>query len=327
MIEFYRPEGGYIETAANREALASLSGLERAMQEGRVIEGRATLCDEHMRLHVDLGCAQGIIEPEEAVWCRAGEERKDIAVISRVGKPVACKILGIDLKNGTPCVRLSRRLAQKECIEAYVSGLCEGDILQARVTHMEPFGAFLDVGCGVVSLLSVDCISVSRISHPRDRLRVGESLPVAVKCIQRDTQRIYVTLRELLGTWEENASFFEAGQTVTGVLRSVESYGVFVELAPNLAGLAEVRPEVAEELRGRIGHNVAVYIKSIVPERMKIKLVLINADGAASSAVPLRLFVDPAATPHLDRWRYSPAECRRIVETCFGGRGVGEEPF
>ncbi len=318
MIEYYRPEGGYMETAANKEALSSLSGLERAMQEGRVIEGVATLCDERMRLHVDLGCAKGIIEPEEAVYCRAGEERKDIAVISRVGKPVACHILGLELKNGTPYVRLSRRVAQKACMDAYVAGLRAGDILPARVTHMEPFGAFLDIGCGVASLLSVDCISVSRISHPRDRLRVGESLPVAVKCIHREAERIYVTLRELLGTWEENASFFEAGQTVTGILRSVESYGVFVELAPNLAGLAEVRPEVAAELRGRIGQSVAVYIKSIVPERMKIKLVLIDTESASSTAAPLRFFVDPAATPHMDLWRYSPAECRRTVETRFG---------
>jgi hypothetical protein len=198
MIEQYRPEGGYFDTAANREALASLSGLERAMQEGRVVEGIATLCDENMCLHVDLGCAKGRIDAAEAVYCRAGEERKDIAVISRVGKPVACRILGIEIKNGTPYVRLSRRLAQKECLDAYVKGLAAGDILTARVTHMEPFGAFLDVGCGVASLLSVDCISVSRISHPRDRLRVGESLPVAVKCIQRESERIYVTLRELL---------------------------------------------------------------------------------------------------------------------------------
>lgn len=318
MIEFYRPEGGYMETAANKEARGSLSGLERAMREGRVIEGTATLCDEDMRLHVDLGCAKGCIEPEEAVYCRVGEERKDIAVISRVGKVVACKILGIEMKNGTPFVRLSRKEAQRECMEAYLAGLREGDVLSARVTHLEPFGAFLDIGCGVVSLLSVDCISVSRISHPRDRLHVGDILPVAVKYINRESRRIYVTLRELLGTWEENATSFEVGQTVTGVVRSVESYGVFIELAPNLAGLAEVRAEQAEELRTRIGQSVAVYIKSIVPDRMKIKLVLIDACPAAASAPPLRFFIDGTAAPHLSYWRYSPPACRRVVETRFG---------
>ena len=42
----------------------------------------------------------------------------------------------------------------------------------------------------------------------------------------------------MLGTWAENAALFSPGQTVTGVVRSVEDYGIFVELTPNLAGLA-----------------------------------------------------------------------------------------
>ena len=190
----------------------------------------------------------------------------------------------------------------------------------SRVTHLEPFGAFVDIGCGISSLLSVDCISVSRISHPRDRLACGMHIPVAVKCVQRESARIYVTLRELLGTWEENAAEFEAGQTVTGVIRSVESYGVFVELAPNLAGLAEVRDAEAEELRGRIGQSAAVYIKSIVKERMKIKLVLIDAsDNAPATRRPLRFYVDPDTTPHMSYWRYSPADCRKTVEMRFDG--------
>ena len=145
----------------------------------------------------------------------------------------------------------------------YIKHLSAGDILTARVTHLEPFGAFVDVGCGVPSLLSVDCISVSRISHPRDRLACGMTVPVVVKCINRESERIYVTLRELLGTWAENVSAFEAGQTVTGIVRSIESYGVFVELAPNLAGLAEIY-EGAEA-----GEKCSVYIKSIMPEKMK----------------------------------------------------------
>ncbi|MBQ7336439.1 MAG: S1 RNA-binding domain-containing protein [Clostridia bacterium] len=317
MSSIYRAEGCCIGTAENREYLASVSGLERAMRTGAIIEGMVTLCDEKMRLHVDLHCAEGIIDPQEVLYCRAGEERKDIAVITRVGKPVSCKILSIEHCGDRLTVRLSRRLAQESCVREYLSALRPGDIIPAKVTHLEPFGAFLDVGCGVSSLLSVDCISVSRISHPRDRLQLGMSLSVAVKCIQSDTQRLYMTLRELLGTWEENAASFEAGQTVTGIIRSVESYGVFVELAPNLAGLAEVREGCADELRAKIGKSVAVYIKSIVPQRMKIKLVLIDLCCSDPPPARLRYFVDPETVTHIDRWRYSPEGAGKIVETCF----------
>jgi small subunit ribosomal protein S1 len=196
--------------------------------------------------------------------------------------------------------------------------LAAGDILTARVTHLEPFGAFVDIGCGVPSLLSVDCISVSRISHPRDRLACGMTIPVIVKCINRESERIYVTLRELLGTWEENAAAFDAGQTVTGIVRSVESYGVFVELAPNLAGLAEVGEEEAAILRSKIGQSVAVYIKSILPERMKVKLVLIDACcSTPASRTPLHFFIDASETKHITRWRYSPSRSPRMIESVF----------
>ncbi len=314
MIPYFPPEGELLETTENRARVSSAGAIEIAMQEGRVVEGVATLCDRDMRLHIDLGAFAGVMEPADCVYLRPGETQKDIAVITRVGKPIAGKITSVEMQNGRPVVHLSRREAQKECLESYFASLRPGDILPARVTHLEPFGAFLDIGCGLSSLLSVDCISVSRIAHPMDRLRVGQMLPVAVKCMQRESERIYVTLRELLGTWEENAASFAVGQTVTGLVRSVEAYGVFVELAPNLAGLAEVKAEVAEELRGKIGKPVSVYIKSILPERMKIKLVLIDSVATPPTPMPLRFYTKEG---HIDRWRYSPASCAKVVETVF----------
>ena len=317
MIDQFLPEGLRLNTAENRDYLASPMGLERAMNTNAIVEAVATLCDSQMRLHVDLRCAKGIIEPEEAVWCRAGEERKDIAVITRVGKPVAFRVLSIEHQNGEWIARLSRRLAQKDCMEQYLSPLRPGDIIPSRITHLEPFGAFLDIGCGVSSLLSVDCISVSRISHPRDRLKCGEDLAVAVKAIDPESGRIYVTLKELLGTWEENLGSFEAGQTVSGIIRSVESYGVFIELTPNLAGLAELREESAEELKSKIGKRVAVYIKSIVPERMKIKLILIDTCACDAPPPKLNYYIDPTQTKHISHWRYSPENGRKLIETVF----------
>lgn len=317
MKTVYKPEGTLIDTAGNDEYLASAGGLERAMLSGAIIEGMVTLCDKDLCLHVDLRCAEGIIPPDEAVYCRAGEGRKDIAILSRVAKPVACRVLSVGWENGRRVALLSRRLAQKECLDALLRENRPGDLLWARVTHLEPFGAFVDVGCGVSSLLSVDCISVSRISHPRDRLSPGMLLPVVIKSVAPESERLYVTLRELLGTWEENASRFRVGETVTGIIRSVESYGVFIELAPNLAGLSEVREELADTLRAKIGKPVAVYIKSILPYRMKLKLVLIDTDCRVPKPEPLRFSHTPDDLVHLSEWRYSPAGCPKIVETVF----------
>ena len=307
----YLPEGAILTTARNRDFTATLAGLERAMETGAIIEGTAVLCDSDFNLHVDLPAlagVRGIIPRAEAVWSRDGEPAKDIAILTRVGKAVACKVTGIEQgEDGMTTVYLSRRLAQAECVATYLEGLTPGDIIRAKVTHLESFGAFVDVGCGVPSLLSVDCISVSRITHPRDRLYNGQMIWCAVKSVDRETGRIFVSTRELLGTWEQNAGEFSPGESVPGIVRSIESYGIFVELAPNLAGLAECK---ADE---HPGQHAAVYIKSIIPGKMKIKLAIIDVCEGDGLMNDYR-YPD---TDHLDGWQYSPAECDKLIETVF----------
>ncbi len=317
MSNTYKPEGMLQRTEENKEAMRDLPSLERAMRAGKILEAPVLLCDNQMRLHVDLGCMRGIIEREEVVYCRPGEIVKDIAVITRVGKIVAFRILRFAEENGEIVAMLSRRAAQEECMAAFLSRVTTGDIISARVTHLETYGAFVDIGCGIVSLLSIDCISVSRISHPKDRLRCGMYIWVIVKSIEKESKRIFVTMKELLGTWEENAARFEPGQTVVGRVRSIESYGIFVELAPNLAGLAELRGSGNLPVRTAVGELAAVFIKSILPERIKVKLVMVDSYAAEDLPDVPKYYVDVEKTRHIDYWEYSPACSTRLVETIF----------
>jgi small subunit ribosomal protein S1 len=317
MKNTYLPEGALLYTAENQEYISSLAGLERAMVDGRILESTVSLCDSALRLHVDLGGICGIIEREETVFCRSGESIKDIAVITRVGKPIAFKVKGFKRENGRIIANLSRRDAQKECQNNFLSLLRAGDIIPAKVTHLESFGAFVDIGCGLSSLLTVDNISVSRISHPRDRLSVGESIYVVIKSRDEAGERLYVSMKELLGTWQQNADMFEVGQTVSGIIRSIEDYGVFVELAPNLAGLAEIREDTRDAEIAKVGTTTAVYIKSIIPDRMKIKLILIDTYRGAPAEKKPRYFVDCEKEAHISEWRYSPPNAPKIIETVF----------
>ena len=103
----------------------------------------------------------------------------------------------------------------------------------------------------------IDAISVSRISHPKDRFYVGENIKAVISNIEPGG-RITLSHKELLGTWSENAQKFSQGQTVSGIVRSIENYGIFVELTSNLAGLAELKSGV------KVGQSASVYIKSIM---------------------------------------------------------------
>ena len=167
----------------------------------------------------------------------------------------------------------------------------------------------MDIGCGITSLIPIDTISISRISHPRDRFRSGQILKAVVKSID-EIGRITLSHKELLGTWEENAAVFEPGETVAGIVRSVENYGIFVELSPNLAGLAELREGIHP------GQHASVYIKSLIPEKMKIKLIIVDAFDAAYIPPDPVYFIESG---HISSWRYSPECAGRSIESFFGG--------
>ena len=235
----YLPEGHLIDSPKNKSALSSLENLKEAQRNRTVLEAKASVCTAKHDLVVELGTIRGIIPKNEgAIGIETGETR-DIALISRVGKPVCFIITDFEKdRNGNPVAICSRKAVQEECIENYLKNLVPGDIIPAVVTHMENFGCFADIGCGISSLLPIDSISVSRISHPSDRFKSGQEI-LAVVSGRDSSGRICLSHKELLGTWEENAARFSPGETVGGIIRSVEDYGVFVELAPNLAGLAE----------------------------------------------------------------------------------------
>lgn len=283
MSEF-TPEGNLLNTSANKAALSGIRELKEAAANGKILEGRVTLCDKEHNLHVDLGIMKGIIPRiEGAVGIEEGYVR-DIALISRVGKSVCFTVSDIKRNSeGRLYAVLSRRNAQMITRENFADKLKRGDVIDVKVTHCENFGAFCDIGSGLTALLPIECICVSRIPHPSARFFTGQN----IKCIvtgRDDKGRITLSHKELLGTWEENASMFKVGETVTGIIRSVEDYGVFIELAPNLAGLAEYNPNVKE------GMTAAVYIKNIIPERKKVKLIIVDYSEEKLPAREIKYF-------------------------------------
>ncbi len=306
----YYPEGWLIASPENNSALKNIFSLRTAVSQGKILEARVTVCDNEHNLIVDLPCPEcpkGIIPRFEGAVGIEDGSTKDIALITKVNKPVCFKILKL-IKNpdGIFTAILSRRAAQEECYENYISSLQNGDIIPARVTHLEQFGAFVDVGCGIPSLIPIDSISVSRISHPSDRFSQFQDIRVIIK--GTNGNKLLLSHKELLGTWEENADLFSCGETVSGIVRSVEDYGVFVELAPNLAGLAEPKENI------HAGDNASVYIKSIIPEKMKIKLIIVDVFKEQRTKQPLNYFY---SGEHISHWIYSSPNSGKLIESYF----------
>lgn len=289
----YCPEGLTVKPPGS-------DALRRAAGTGEILRAMCVKCDEWHNLHVDLGTQTGIIRRQEA-GLGMPEPRK-IAIVSRVGKPVCFQVLGFD-SSDRPV--LSRRAAQAEARSYFLNTLHPGDILPARVQNVADFGIFCDIGCGFTALMRLDRCCISRLASAKELFHPGQSVCAAVLSIDDREGFVHLTGRELLGTWEENAESFRQGQTVPGIVRSILPYGIFVELLPNLSGLAEPLPGISP------GDSVSVHIRAMLPQKHKIKLNILEKLPAPLSVSPPEYFI---TSGHIGKWEYYPGS--RAV-TCF----------
>ena len=260
------PEG-WIEKKEEYE----LSDLKNVFNSGEIIQGYVEKYDDNFNLHVKLNDnITGIIPRNEVDFVEADEMgfvRPSICK-NKMNTFVQFKIK--EIYNDSNLI-LSRKNANKEALEWMTENLKEGQIVPGIVKNIRKYGVFIEIGAGVVGLLHIEDISISRIKTPEERFYIGQKINVMIKSIDRKANRIVLTYKELCGTWEENIKEFSEGMRTQGVIRENDKYknGIFIELKPNLVGMAEYKPGY------QYGQTVDVYIKKIIDDKKKIKLVII----------------------------------------------------
>lgn len=295
MKQLFLPEGQLLHTPENQKLCGSLHALSIAKEENRILEGQALLCDSDHNLIVQVGPFTGMIPRQQAALGISEGKTKEIAILSRVGKPICFTITEILGSSNAPHLLLSRLSAQRLAWENILNSWYANMIVPAVVTHLEHFGAFVDIGCGITSMIGIENISISRIPHPCCRFTRGQKVFALVTAVDPSLSRVVLSHKELLGTWEENAACLTPGMTVTGYVRSVKHYGMFVEIFPNLSGLAELAPGY------QAGDRVSVYIKAILPDRHKIKLRVLERLHGENNPAPLSYFHQSGV---LVNWNY-----------------------
>ena len=245
--------------------------LENAMRKGTILQGIVKKCDDSYNLHVDFGNnIIGVIPRSEVEAVNVDETGfpKPNICVSKVNKYVQFKITDEVSKNK---FILSRKQVGNEALQWVKDSLKEGEIVNGIVKSIQPYGAFVEIGGGIVGLLHIEDISVARIKTPAERLKIGQKVKIMIKSIDRENERVILSYKELLGTWEENVKKIEEGSVVSGIAREIEKNknGIFVELMPNLVGLAEYKDKI------EYGQEVSVLVRKIIPEKRKIKLLIV----------------------------------------------------
>ena len=235
-----------------------------------ILQGFVTNCDKDFNLHVELENGEkGIIPREEVEAINVDENGIPKANLceGKVHKFVQFKLKEKDGDN----LIFSRKDVQNQVLDCIKKDLKEGECIKGIVKNITPYGAFIDIGGGIVGLAYIEDLSVARIKSPYERLKIGQNVNIVVKSINRETGKISLSYKDTLGTWEENAEKFSVGMNTKGIIRETEKNknGIFIELTPNLVGMAEYKEGL------KYGAKVDLYIKKIDYDKKKVKVVLL----------------------------------------------------
>lgn len=239
-------------------------------ESNEILQGLVSKCDDNYNLYIKFedGLVGKIPRSEvEAIKTENNGLPKTNLCSGKVHKFVQFKIK--DIENDE--LILSRKQVQKEAINWIKNDLEIGQKVDGIVKNIKPYGAFIEIGGGIVGLVHIEDLSVARIKSPYERIKIGQKVEIVVKSINREQGKVILSYKEILGSWEENASKFTVGTKVKGKVRETEKNknGIFIELTPNLVGMAEYEDGL------EYGQDIDVYIKKIDYDRKKVKLLIV----------------------------------------------------
>jgi small subunit ribosomal protein S1 len=277
--------------------------LEQALAHGIAVEGVVT-GENKGGFEVQIGSVRAFC-PGSQIDLRRGERR---AAADYVGQRLRFRVTKIDA--GGRNVVLSRRAllaeeAEHRAVETW-KRLAVGAAVSGTVTSLRDFGAFVDLG-GVEGLIHISEMGYGRVGHPSEVLSEGQTVEVQVIKIDAPEPaggrgQVGLSLKALAADpWDAVAEKFPVGATVHGIVRRLEPFGAFVEIAPGLDGLVHVSKMV---LGRRISHPrqavnpgdaVEVTILAVDPQQRRVSLSMIENARAAQDAAAARDRADEQA--------------------------------
>lgn len=255
-----------------KEKKYSLSQLENIKKEQQVIDMYVEEIDESFNMIGIVGNNIKAIMPRDEASSIVGEDGlvEEKHIINKKGKVLHTCIKEIVQNGDNIELILSKKILELKVRRWMYMHLKPGMKLKGVVVSTTEYAAFVDVGGGVTGILKLQDMTDLVLQHASDMFKIGQRIEVIVKKYDRDTGRIELSYKEFLGTFEENVKKLKEGDIVEGIIRNRIKTGVFVELKPNLVGLAE-------HVNGiEYGQKVLVSIKRINIEKKKIKLIIIG---------------------------------------------------
>ena len=255
------------ENSAEREAL-----LE-SLQEGQQVKGIVKNLTDYGAF-VDLGGVDGLLHITDMAWKRI----KHPSEIVNVGDEIDVKVLKYDRERNRVSLGL-KQLGEDPWV-AIKARYPEGTRVTARVTNLTDYGCFAELEEGVEGLVHVSEMDwTNKNIHPSKVVQVGDEVEVMVLDIDEERRRISLGIKQCKSNpWEDFSGQFNKGDKISGTIKSITDFGIFIGLDGGIDGLVHLSDiswnEVGEEAvrRFKKGDELETVILSVDPERERISL-------------------------------------------------------
>lgn len=270
---------------SRRAVLEATLGEERKallenLQEGSVIKGIVKNITDYGAF-VDLGGIDGLLHITDLAWRRV----KHPSEVLEVGQEVEAKVLKFDQDKQ----RVS--LGMKQLGEDPWSGLTrrypQGTRLFGKVSNLTDYGAFVEIEQGIEGLVHVSEMDwTNKNVHPSKVVQLGDEVEVMILEIDEDRRRISLGMKQCQANpWEEFAANHNKGDKISGAVKSITDFGVFVGLPGGIDGLVHLSDlswtEAGEEAvrKYKKGEEVEAVVLAIDVEKERISLGIKQLEG------------------------------------------------
>jgi len=255
------------ESSEEREALL------QNLQEGQVVRGIVKNLTEYGAF-VDLGGIDGLLHITDMAWKRV----KHPSEIVNVGDEIDVKVLKFDRERNR--VSLGLKQLGADPWEDITRRYPVGTRLFGKVTNITDYGAFVEIEEGVEGLVHVSEMDwTNKNIHPTKVVQLGDEVEVMVLDIDEERRRISLGMKQCQANpWEEFAATHNKGDKVSGKIKSITDFGIFIGLDGGIDGLVHLSDiswnEAGEEAvrNYRKGEEVEAVILAIDAERERISL-------------------------------------------------------
>ncbi len=258
-----------VETESSEEREALLANL----QDGQVVKGIVKNLTDYGAF-VDLGGIDGLLHITDMAWKRVKHPNE----IVNVGDEIDVKVLKFDRERNR--VSLGLKQLGEDPWEDITRRYPEGTRLFGKVTNLTDYGCFVEIEEGVEGLVHVSEMDwTNKNIHPSKVVQLGDEVEVMVLDIDAERRRISLGMKQCQANpWEEFASTHNKGDKVSGNIKSITDFGIFIGLDGGIDGLVHLSDiswnEAGEEaVHGfKKGDEVEAVILAIDPERERISL-------------------------------------------------------